>query len=350
MSALEQSLDRFALGGAVLVGDDDERVAFVATPADRIDAAALEEVSGLARGPVVLALDDAIARRLSLSAGRPLASVPAELAFTTPIDAAHGIVGGWSNTDRARTMRVAAAADSGAGDVTSPGHVHPVRIGADDLLRGAGAAAAAIELAGHAGRARAATLCAVVDRGGAPVALVRIRHHAALGRLPVARTSELRDRLQAARTSERSVACALPTRAGAFEAIAHAPVEGGGVTLALVHGDPGAQARPFVHAHASCLFGDVLGSLLCDCRRRLEGALAAIVAAGAGVLLYAQPAPTTLPGCGRERPLDPSVAAGLLRRAGVHALRLDGTDAALAGALRAQGFNVLAAAALPAAA
>ncbi len=38
--------------------------------------------------------------------------------------------------------------------------------------------------------------------------------------------------------------------------------------------------------HSSCLTGDLLGSLRCDCGSQLRGAIDAIVAAGGGVLLY----------------------------------------------------------------
>ena len=45
-------------------------------------------------------------------------------------------------------------------------------------------------------------------------------------------------------------------------------------------------AAPLLRIHSQCLTGDVFGSLRCDCRQQLELALAAIVAAGAGLLIY----------------------------------------------------------------
>jgi flavin reductase (DIM6/NTAB) family NADH-FMN oxidoreductase RutF len=109
------------------------------------------------------------------------------------------------------------------------------------------------------------------------------------------------------------VDCDLPTLHGGFRAAAQATSEDGSVTVALVHGDPAAPRRPLVHAHTACLFGDALGSLLCDCRERLDAAFRAIVDAGSGVLLYAKPPATALPVCGRERPFDEAAGDALLR-------------------------------------
>jgi GTP cyclohydrolase II len=55
--------------------------------------------------------------------------------------------------------------------------------------------------------------------------------------------------------------------------------------VALVIGAP-AGAPPLVRVHSECLTGDALGSLKCDCGPQLGDALAAIAAAGWGVLLY----------------------------------------------------------------
>jgi GTP cyclohydrolase II len=57
--------------------------------------------------------------------------------------------------------------------------------------------------------------------------------------------------------------------------------------VALVMGDLQA-APPIVRIHSQCLTGDVFHSLRCDCRQQLELALATIVEAGAGILLYEQ--------------------------------------------------------------
>ncbi|MGB3406494.1 MAG: GTP cyclohydrolase II, partial [Jannaschia sp.] len=49
---------------------------------------------------------------------------------------------------------------------------------------------------------------------------------------------------------------------------------------------PDRAAPVLVRLHSACFTGDVLGSLKCDCGPQLHGALGAMGAEGAGVLLY----------------------------------------------------------------
>ena len=57
--------------------------------------------------------------------------------------------------------------------------------------------------------------------------------------------------------------------------------------MALVMGDVLSSA-PLVRIHSQCLTGDVFGSTRCECGEQLSAALQAIVAEGAGVLIYLQ--------------------------------------------------------------
>jgi len=62
---------------------------------------------------------------------------------------------------------------------------------------------------------------------------------------------------------------------------------GGPEHLALLIGDP-YGTTPLVRLHSSCLTGDLLGSLKCDCGDQLHAALHAIAESGGGILLYLQ--------------------------------------------------------------
>jgi GTP cyclohydrolase II len=64
------------------------------------------------------------------------------------------------------------------------------------------------------------------------------------------------------------------------------PADGGTEHLAILVGDPQAQAAPLVRLHSECFTGDLLDSLRCDCGAQLRGAIARMAEAGAGVLLY----------------------------------------------------------------
>ncbi len=61
---------------------------------------------------------------------------------------------------------------------------------------------------------------------------------------------------------------------------------GGQEHLALIIGDALAQEAPLVRVHSSCVTGDILGSLRCDCGDQLQLAIQAMAAQGGGVLCY----------------------------------------------------------------
>lgn len=92
----------------------------------------------------------------------------------------------------------------------------------------------------------------------------------------------------------RVSAAELPTEWGTFRVVAYRGA-GGHEHLALVAGDPagdpvgdpvGAGGPVLVRVHSECLTGDVLGSKRCDCGPQLQAALAAVQAAGRGVVVY----------------------------------------------------------------
>jgi len=61
---------------------------------------------------------------------------------------------------------------------------------------------------------------------------------------------------------------------------------GSSVHLALIVGDIAGEPAPLVRVHSSCVTGDILGSLRCDCGDQLRLALETICAEGKGVLIY----------------------------------------------------------------
>lgn len=64
------------------------------------------------------------------------------------------------------------------------------------------------------------------------------------------------------------------------------PDDGGAEHYAVEVGRPDRDAPVLARLHSACFTGDVLGSLKCDCGPQLAGALSAMGAEGAGVLLY----------------------------------------------------------------
>ena len=78
----------------------------------------------------------------------------------------------------------------------------------------------------------------------------------------------------------------MPTKYGSFELIAFEQINTGDIHLALKKGQWHKDEPVLVRVHSSCMTGDILGSLRCDCGDQLHHALKMVEAAGKGVVLY----------------------------------------------------------------
>ena len=71
----------------------------------------------------------------------------------------------------------------------------------------------------------------------------------------------------------RAAAAKLPTHYGEFQIVAYENGHRDKSHVALVHGDLGNGERVLARIHSSCLTGDVLHSVRCDCGDQLDAAL-----------------------------------------------------------------------------
>ena len=103
-------------------------------------------------------------------------------------------------------------------------------------------------------------------------------------RLPVAETAQV---LAAPVQHERIVSGRVPLEVSAAGRVhVFRPGDGGEDHVVCEIGQPPRAEPVLVRLHSACFTGDVLGSRKCDCGPQLQGALAAMGAEGAGVLLY----------------------------------------------------------------
>ena len=164
-------------------------------------------------------------------------------------------------TDAADALALADPTQDLMTPVKGPFSTAPVPMPAD--------AAAALALARHAGLLPALRLLAT-----APAVCV---------------TADAIDAFDSAAILQVAGRARLPTaEGGPGELVAFRSAGGGPEHLALVIGQPVLAMPVLARLHSSCLTGDVLGSLRCDCGPQLQAAMAAIRAAGGGVLLYLQ--------------------------------------------------------------
>ncbi|MBB6414834.1 GTP cyclohydrolase II [Streptomyces sp. AK010] len=84
---------------------------------------------------------------------------------------------------------------------------------------------------------------------------------------------------------ERVVNAPLPTVYGEFQAVGYLDHDRGDEQVALVYGEIGTD-DVLIRLHSECLTGDAFGSQHCECGDQLDAALRAVVAEGAGVVVY----------------------------------------------------------------
>jgi 3,4-dihydroxy 2-butanone 4-phosphate synthase/GTP cyclohydrolase II len=203
------------------------------------------------------------------------------------VDLQRGTTTGISAADRSATIRALADPIAQAGDFARPGHVFPLRCHADGVLGRPGHTEAAADLARLAGLYSAGALCEIVNDDGTMAQGPQLAAFARRHGLDFVNVSDL---VAYRQSHERLVAFAsaarLPTRHGTFTANVYRSVLDGTEHVALVKGSVRGEENVLVRVHSECATGDIFGSLRCDCRQQLEGALARIQQEGSGVVLY----------------------------------------------------------------
>jgi 3,4-dihydroxy 2-butanone 4-phosphate synthase/GTP cyclohydrolase II len=130
--------------------EDRENEGDLIIPAQCVTPAAINFMAQEGRGLICLAMEGALIDKLGL----PLLETrhpTMTTAFTLPIDAREGITTGISAADRARTIQVAIAPSASPADISTPGHIFPVRAAEGGVLARPGHTEAAVDIARFAG-------------------------------------------------------------------------------------------------------------------------------------------------------------------------------------------------------
>jgi 3,4-dihydroxy 2-butanone 4-phosphate synthase/GTP cyclohydrolase II len=208
-------------------------------------------------------------------------------AFTVSVDYKIGTTTGISAADRAATIRALANPSAKPKDFGKPGHVFPLCAVEGGVLRRAGHTEAVVDLIRLAGMTPVGVLCEILEEDGTMArmqGLERISEDHGLGILTLVDLIEYRMRTE--RLIQEVATAKLPTHFGHFTVHGFATSVDHSEHLALVRGTPNPSIPTLVRIHSSCLTGDVLGSLRCDCGFQLHMALEAIGESECGVLLY----------------------------------------------------------------
>ncbi|MBI1756061.1 MAG: GTP cyclohydrolase II [Fimbriimonas ginsengisoli] len=204
------------------------------------------------------------------------------------VDALHGTTTGVSAHDRARTVAVFCDDKATPADLARPGHIFPLRAEQGGVLRRAGHTEAGVDLCLLAGFKQVAVGCEIVAQDGTMMRLDDLMEYVGRHGLKIVTIADL---IAYRRKTERLVnrvagPIDFPSKFGHFQLFAYETSVDAQPYVALVKGDVCTEEPVLARIHSSCLTGDLLGSLRCDCGDQLEMALDQIEKEGRGVLLY----------------------------------------------------------------
>ena len=172
-------------------------------------------------------------------------------------------------------------------ELERPGHIFPLKAKKGGVLRRAGHTEASIDLARLSGFEPAAVLVEIMNEDGSMARLPQLLEIAAKFELKIISIKDLIEyRLKTETLIEEEVRVQMSTKYGDFELIAYKQTNTGDIHLAIKKGNWQKDEPVLVRVHSSCVTGDILGSLRCDCGDQLHHAMEQIQAEGKGLVLY----------------------------------------------------------------
>ena len=287
-ATISQAIKELKKGKPIIVVDDPDREneGDVVIPAEKVTPYWINFMAKYARGLICVALPEERLNKLKIypMVGQP--DLPHEAAFTVSVDAKEGVTTGISAYDRATTIKKLISPDAKPEDFVRPGHVFPLVYREGGVLVRAGHTEASVDLAKLAGFYPAGVICEIMHEDGTMARLPELIKFAERHKLKIITIADL---IKFRRANEKLVkkilTTKLPTKYGDFKLYVYQDIITKEHHLVLLKGKIEPTKEVIVRVHSSCLTGDVLGSLRCDCGFQLSKSLEIIGKEG-GVLLY----------------------------------------------------------------
>jgi 3,4-dihydroxy 2-butanone 4-phosphate synthase/GTP cyclohydrolase II len=290
LDSIESAIEDIKNGKLVIVVDDEDRENegdFI-TAAQNVTPEIINFMSTYGRGLICAPLSEERCDELHLQAmvsdNTSLHATP----FTVSIDLlGNGCTTGISAHDRAKTIQALVDPSTKPEDLGRPGHIFPLRARKGGVLRRSGHTEATIDLAKLAGFDAAGVLVEIMNEDGSMARLPELSRIAEKFDLKIVSIKDLiAYRLSKESLIKEEERVQMPTKYGMFELIAFKQLNTGDIHLAIKKGEWEKDEPIMVRVHSSCMTGDILGSLRCDCGDQLHKALKMIEAEGKGVVLY----------------------------------------------------------------
>jgi len=291
VSSIEEVLEDLRQGKMIILVDDENREneGDLTIAAEKVTPEAINFMAKYGRGLICLALSPTIVDQLQLSQMVYDNRSPYNTAFTTSIEARHGVTTGISAADRAHTILTAVQEDAKPEDLVQPGHVFPLRARRGGVLFRTGQTEGSVDLARLAGLKPAGVICEVMNDDGTMARMPDLELFAEQHGLKIATVADIiKYRMRTESFVHAAAETMLPTPYGDFRAVCFVNDIDDYEHMALIKGEIDPEKEIMVRVHSGCLTGDVFGSLRCDCGEQLKKAMAKVQEEGRGVILYLQ--------------------------------------------------------------
>jgi len=290
LDSIESAIEDIKRGKLVIVVDDEDRENegdFI-TAAENATPEIINFMGTYGRGLICAPLSEGLCEKFKL---QPMVSDNTSLhatPFTVSIDLlGQGCTTGISASDRAKTVQALVNPATIPEDFGRPGHIFPLRAKKGGVLRRTGHTEATVDLSRIAGFSEAGVLVEIMNEDGSMARLPQLKEIAERFDLKLISIKDLIEyRLNKETLISEEERVHMPTKYGNFELVAFKQLNTGDIHLAIKKGEWEKDEPVMVRVHSSCMTGDILGSLRCDCGDQLHKALKIIEAEGKGVVLY----------------------------------------------------------------
>ena len=287
---IEDALTDIKVGKLVIVVDDEDREnegEFICA-AEHATPEVINFMSKNGRGLICAPITEERCEELNLQPMVNNNTSLHETAFTVSVDLlGNGCTTGISASDRSKTILALVNNETKPEDLGRPGHIFPLRAKKGGVLRRAGHTEATIDIARLAGFKPAGVLVEIMNEDGTMARLPQLLEIAQKQQLKIISIKDLIEyRLKTESLIEEEVRVDMPTQYGHFKLIAFKQINTGDIHLALKKGEWEKDEPILIRVHSSCVTGDMLGSMRCDCGEQLQHAMMQIEKAGKGLILY----------------------------------------------------------------
>ena len=289
IAPIEEALDAFRAGRMIIVVDDEDREneGDLTIAAEKVTPEAINFMARYGRGLVCLSMTPERLDELEVPLMVAQNTSRFETAFCIPFEAKGRTTTGISAADRAATVLAAIDPETRPQDLLRPGHMFPLRARSGGVIERAGQTEAAVDLARIAGLYPAGVICEIMNEDGTMARMPELVKFAKKHDLLIITIADLiKYRIRTESLVKKVASAKLPTEFGDFDMHVFVNQLDKKEHVALVRGDISSGQDVLVRVHSSCLTGDVLHSVRCDCGAQLDAAMKLIADEGRGVLLY----------------------------------------------------------------